>query len=332
VAISSAAHICHRQPPADAAEGLPVRKERSVRRLWWRIEAILVRFLFAMARSLGIRRASVLGGAVARRIGPLLPVSDVARRNLELAFPASDAAWREGVVRDVWSSLGSTMLELPLVAALEETAAGPGWELVGRENMPAPGARAIYFSAHIGNWEVLPRAALRNSIVMGSFYRAPDNPLVDEELRRMRKGGAPLPLFPKGSKGARQALRHLSQGGVLGMLVDQKLNEGISLPFFGHPAMTAPALAEFALRYRCPVVPAHTRRIGPGRFRFVVEPPLPLPDSGDQAADVRALMLAVNGRYEAWIRENPGQWLWLHRRYPKPVYQPQPTTSSAPAA
>lgn len=156
---------------------------------------------------------------------------------------------------------------------------------------------------------------------MGSFYRAPDNPLLDAELRRMREDSAALPLFPKGSKGARQALRHLSGGGVLGMLVDQKLNKGISLPFLGHPAMTAPALAELALRYRCPVVPGYTQRIGPGRFRVVVEPPLPLPDSGDTDADIRSLMLAVNGRIEAWIRGNPRQWLWLHRRYPKEEYR-----------
>lgn len=136
----------------------------AVRRLLWRIEAILVRFLFAMARWLGIRRASALGAAVARRVGPLLPVSNVARRNLLLAFPDSDPAWREGVLRDAWASLGSTVLELPLVAGLDETAEGPGWEVLGREHMPPPGTRAICFSAHIGNWEVLPRASSREGL------------------------------------------------------------------------------------------------------------------------------------------------------------------------
>ncbi|RKK03560.1 hypothetical protein EBE87_08540 [Pseudoroseomonas wenyumeiae] len=89
----------------------------------------------------------------------MLPVSNVARRHLSPAFLESDSPWREAVVRDAWASLGSTVLELPLVAALDETAEGPGWEVIGREHLPSPGTRAICFSAHIGNWEVLPRAS-----------------------------------------------------------------------------------------------------------------------------------------------------------------------------
>ena len=73
----------------------------------------------------------------------------------------------------------------------------------------------------------------------------------------------------KGSAGAREALAHLRRGGVLGMLVDQKLNEGLAVPFFGRPAMTTPALAQFALRFRCPVIPVHPVRLGPARFRVI---------------------------------------------------------------
>ena len=303
-----------------------------VKRLWWRFEALLVKGLFALARRLGVRRASALGGGALRRLGPWLPVSAVGRRNLELAFPDSDPAWRDAVLRDAWDNLGRSMLEMPLVASLGETAEGPGWEVAGAENLPAAGTRMISFSAHLANWEVLPRAALRFGIALASLYRAPDNPFVDAEVRRMREGSAELPLFPKGSRGARAALKHLSGGGALGLVVDQKLNEGLAIPFFGHPAMTAPAVAEFALRFRCPLVPTHVERIGPARFRVVVEPPLALPDSGNRAEDVRLLLTAVNACMERWVRARPGEWLWLHRRFPKDVYRAQPTTSSAPAA
>ena len=306
--------------------------DKAVRRLWWRFEALLVKGLFALARRLGVRRASDLGGGALRRIGPRLPVSAVGRRNLALAFPDTDPAWREQVLADAWENLGRTMLELPLVAQLTETTEGPGWEVVGAEHLPAAGVRMISFSAHLANWEVLPRAALRFGIALASLYRAPDNPYVDAEMWRMREGSAELPLFPKGSRGARQALKHLSQGGALGLVVDQKLNEGLAIPFLGHPAMTAPAVAELALRFRCPLVPAHVERIGPARFRVVVEPPLDLPDTGDRAADVLALLTSVNARMEAWVRARPGEWLWLHRRFPKDVYRDQPITSSAPAA
>jgi Kdo2-lipid IVA lauroyltransferase/acyltransferase len=98
--------------------------------------------------------------------------------------------------------------------------------------------------------------------------------------------GAEVPMFAKGSAGAREAFSHLRRGGVLGMLVDQKLNEGLAVPFFGRPAMTTPALAQFALRFRCPVIPVRPVRLGPARFRVICEPPMALPDTNNRTTDV----------------------------------------------
>ncbi|MDJ0386532.1 lauroyl acyltransferase [Roseomonas sp. E05] len=291
-------------------------------RQWqWRLEALLVRAALGFSRWLGPRRASALGGAVARTVGPWLPVSRIGRRNLELAFPERDAAWRETVLRGAWDNLGRTMMELPHLPRLPESAEGPGWELVGRENLPPGERQLIFVSAHLANWETLPVVAERVGLRMGSLYRAPDNPLVDAALKQMRKGGAELPLFPKGARGARQALRHLAGGEALGLLVDQKLNEGLELPFLGQPAMTTSAPAELALRFRCPLIPTRVERMGPCRFRVVLEPPLSLPQSGDNAADARALTMAVNARIEAWVRARPQEWLWLHRRFARAAYR-----------
>ena len=100
------------------------------------------------------------------------------------------------------------------------------------------------------------------------------------------------------------------------MLVDQKLNDGIAVPFFGRDAMTAPALAQLALKYRCPVVPARLERLDGARFRLTFQPPMELPDTGDREADVFETMRRVNAIFEDWIRARPEQWLWLHRRWP----------------
>jgi KDO2-lipid IV(A) lauroyltransferase len=100
------------------------------------------------------------------------------------------------------------------------------------------------------------------------------------------------------------------------MLADQKMNDGIPVPFFGRPAMTASALAVLALRFDCDVLPARVERLGGAHFRLTVFPPLPLPRSGDHHADVAALMAQVNQTLEEWIRDRPGEWFWLHRRWP----------------
>ena len=124
-------------------------------------------------------------------------------------------------------------------------------------------------------------------------------------------------MYPKGAEGARGVLGHLRAGGFLAMLADQKMNDGIQATLFGLPAMTPSAGAALALRFRCPLLPAHAERLGPARFRIIVEPPLSLPDSGDRPADIAALTQAMNDCLERWIRARPAEWLWLHRRWPK---------------
>lgn len=293
------------------------------RDLAWRAEAVLARAALALLRALGPVGASNLGGLAARGIGPLLPVSRVAHANLARAMPELDAAARRRVVRGVWDNLGRTVAELPHVARLRPTTAGPGWVLEGAHVLSELIARdgpAILFSGHLANWEVLPRAAAEAGLRIGSFYRAAANPHVEAllvGLRRQAAGGA-APHFNKGAAGARAAVAHMRGGGRLAALVDQKMNDGIAAVLFGLPAMTASAMPALALRFGCPLVPARVERLGPARFRLTCEPPLERPATGERAADIAALTQAMNDRLEAWIRARPEQWLWLHRRWPPP--------------
>ncbi len=294
-------------------------------RLAHRMEAAAAGAALRLLRALGPVRASNLGGGVARAIGPLLPVSRVAHANLLMAMPEFDGAARRRVVRGVWDNLGRTVGEFPHVSTLQENAAGPGWELAGGEHLEAlirHGGPGILVSAHIGNWEVVPLATAKKGAGFATLYRKADNPLIDRMILepRLAAMGHRGKLFAKGAQGAREALVHLKHGGYLGFLPDQKMNDGIESRFFGHKAMTASALAALALRMRCPVVPTYVQRLAPARFRVIFEAPVPLPDTGDRAADVASLTQAVNDRMEAWIRARPESWLWLHRRWPKEMY------------
>ncbi len=290
------------------------------------VETLLVRAVLAVVRRLGPVRASDLGAAVAGLLGPMLPVSRVGETNLRLSLPELDAAARGRILREVWRNLGRVAAELPYLPTMKPTASGPGFEVVGDEHLvavAAEGGPAIFFAAHIGNWEYCPLSAAAHGLRMSNFYRAAKNTAVDRLIGDIRAaaftppGQPPVPNFPKGAQGARAALRHLSQGGLLGMLVDQKMNDGIAVPFFGRPAMTAPAAAAYALRFRCKLLPVHAERLGPARMRVVIGAPVALPDTGNRQADIATLTAVLNQHIEAWIRARPGEWLWLHRRWPK---------------
>ncbi|MFT9025178.1 lysophospholipid acyltransferase family protein [Acetobacter indonesiensis] len=292
------------------------------------VEAALAKGLLAVFKKMGPVWASDFAGCASRFIGPLLPVSRIADKNLQLAMPELNATQRKRIVRGVWENLGRTVGELPHLSTLKEnTHSGPGFEVVGAEYLEEQarnGGSVLFMSGHIGNWEMLPPGVARHGTPFASFYRAAANPLIDQMIRSLRDAAmqpTPTPLFAKGARGAREALAYVSKGGRLGMLVDQKMNDGVEASFFGRPAMTAPALAAMALRYRCPVIPGYVERLGPARLRIIVEAPLQLPDTEDKKQDLTLLVQMINDRLEQWIRKKPESWLWLHRRWPKELYR-----------
>jgi len=288
-----------------------------LRRLGHLIEAAGLWLAFVGFAVMPLDLASWLGGAIGRLIGPHLRVTGNARRNLARAFPEKSEAEIAAIVRGMWDNLGRVFAEYPHLRRLDLYRPGGRVEVVGADivdRLRDDGRPGLAFSAHIGNWEIVPMCATQRGLKLVRFYRAPNNPHADEVLNMARRH-ITGELLPKGSGGARRALALLKEGGHLALLVDQKLNDGIAVPFLGRPAMTAPALAQLALRFDCPVVPARVERLRGARFRVTVYPPLELPNTGDRAADVAEAMARVNRVVEGWIRERPEQWLWVHRRW-----------------
>lgn len=217
----------------------------------------------------------------------------------------------------MWDNLGRVAAEYPHLRRIKVFEPDGRVETHGLEHLDealAARRRVVLFSGHLGNWEIASLAGGQYGLDIAQIYRAANNPLIDRMIRWLR--GDQGELIPKGAVASRRAAAALRRGGHLSLLVDQKLNDGIAVPFFGRSAMTAPALALFALHYDCDVMPVRIERTAGAHFRLIVYPKLPLPASGQRDADVLALMTAVNRTLEAWIRERPEQWFWLHRRWP----------------
>ena len=331
--------------PAMAPTEAPLKTEAPAAPVSWshRIEACGAALFFAAMRALPIDAASGLGGALARHIGPRLGISQRARRNLAAALPELSAAEIERIVRGMWDNLGRVAAEYPHLPrirvfppdgpapTLPSPASGGGSgrgqirvfppygrvETAGIEHLDraiAAGRPVIIFGGHLGNWEIAALAAGQYGIDVAQIYRAANNPLVERMIARFR--GTASEFIPKGAVASRRALAALRRGAHLTLLVDQKLNDGIPVKFFGRAAMTAPALALLALHFDCAVLPARVERVRGAHFRLTLSPPLALPQSGERAADAAALMAEVNRTLESWVRERPEQWFWVHSRWP----------------
>ena len=282
-------------------------------------EALAATIFYWLLRLLPIDWASGLVGALARSIGPKLSVSNRARRNIQRALPELNARERETVVRDMWDNLGRVVGEYPHIGKLHARGTGNRLEIIGADfidQLRDDDKPGIFMMAHLGNWEFSGLASSQRGLAVDRVYRQANNRLTEWLLSQGRASieGA---LIPKGPAGAKQILSSLKIGNHLALLVDQKMNDGVPVPFFGTDAMTAPALAQLALRLKCPVVPVRVKRLKGAKFQVIVSPPMEFTPTGNRQADVLAYMTKINKIIESWIRDTPGQWLWVHNRWSK---------------
>src|SRR6516165_859896 len=212
-----------------------------------RLEAWGAASLFGGFKFLPLDCASALGGALARRIGPFLGVSKHAQRNISRALPELSETEIARVVAGMWDNLGRVAAEYPHLLKIRVFEPGGRVETYGFEHIDravAAGRRMIVFSGHIANWEIGSLAGVQYGISVAQIYRAANNPLMDRMIARFR--GDRGEFIPKGAIAARRAIAALNRGVHLGLLADQKMNDGIPVPFFGRPAMTTSALGFLA--------------------------------------------------------------------------------------
>ena len=174
-------------------------------------------------------------------------------------------------------------------------------------------------SAHLGNWEPAVSAPLFDDYYLNPVYRVANNKWIDKIMFQRRKGT----LIPKGTAGARLMVQVLKQGGGVVILCDQKLREGIDVPFFGKQVKTAPATATIALKMNVPVIMARCIRGKDGLFDIEVSKPLDMPNVKKDGMEqsVYELTKKINQTIEEWIKETPEQWLWVHHRFDKSEYK-----------
>ena len=286
-------------------------------RLRYGAEAAVFFAFMALFRIIGLSAASRLGGFIGRNIFCWLPPDRIARANLARAFPEKTAAERHAIRRTMWDNLGRVVGEYPHLDKFTPKGEDPrityslppGMTIEGLKGKPL-----LFLSAHLANWEMMPVLAHQVGLDVAAVVRPPNNPYVAAWVARQRRINGPDTLIAK-HNAARAMLGQLRAGKMLCMLVDQKLREGIAVPFFGHDAMTTPAPAALMLKTGGRVWLAANRRLAGPRFHVTAQP-LDFTPSGDDAEDIAGLTAAITAGIEEIIRDDPGQWLWIHNRWP----------------
>ena len=285
-----------------------------MKRLQHLAEAALFIVVFMIFRLIPLDIASAIGDTLGRSFGPFMRRGQhYAKKSLDIAFPEKTARERQKILGDMWGHLGRVITEYP---SLYGTRLTSRVNVIGAHNLPQKGQPAIFFSGHLGNWELLYPTAYHAGMDISIVYREANNPYIERMVRMLRKQHA-SEMIPKGDRSGIRILAALKRGGTVALLVDQKIRTGIMVPFFGREALTPPIVAELALKYGLPIIPSRVVRRNGAYFDVHIEPPLHFSRSDDHEADVMRVLTKINQTLEGWIREHPGQWFWVHRRWRK---------------
>ena len=289
----------------------------------WTLARWMLAFLW-MVKLLPADFAINLSERITRFLGMLYPRTKLARQNLKLAFPEKSDAQIEEILRGMWGNLGRTAAEYAFLDKIfdwdpDHPEAGRFF-FAGNENFEALRdleGPAVCFTAHTGNWEVLPVGAAAYGLNITALFRPPNNPYLAKELLKARRT-AMGHLVPSKAGAAWALAGIMDEGGKVGILADQFFRRGMTVTFFGRETLANPLLAKLVNNYDCPVYPARTIRLPVGRYRMELQDPLDVPRLENGRVDQQALTQMVTSKIEEWVREYPEQWLWLHKRWRKP--------------
>ncbi|MFC3072551.1 lipid A biosynthesis lauroyl acyltransferase [Shinella pollutisoli] len=277
--------------------------------------------LLNLLKLLPADRAIRFADRFARRIGPKLARHRLMLTNLRNAFPEKSEAEIAAIALDSWGNMGRLAAEYVFLDRLfdfdpERTEPGrievSGIPLfVELRDNPRP---FIVFTAHTGNFELLPVAGAAFGLEVTVLFRPPNNPYIAEKVFDFRKARMGH-LVPSHAGSSFTLARKLEAGGAVGVLVDQKFTKGLHTKFFGRDVQTNPLLAKLVRQFGCEVYPARCIRLPGNRYRLELEPAMDIPRRDNGSVDVEATAQMLNDKVEQWVREYPGQWLWYHDRW-----------------
>ena len=232
-------------------------------------------------------------------------------REAKRVFPNMKRSAGVKLGQEMGRHMGQTLFEIYHGAEFQTQhhkfrTSGPG--LVALKEAQAAGKGVIIVSGHFGQWEAVRAVIKMHGLESGAVYRPHKNRHYE---RRMRAGieAAGKPILATGRVGTKALVRHLRDGGIISILLDEKYSEGVRIPFLGHDAYTSLSAAQLALKYDLPMIAAYGIRTEDGNaFRVEFEAPIP-------HTDTITMTRAFNDSLSARIMANPEQWYWMLRRW-----------------
>lgn len=177
----------------------------------------------------------------------------------------------------------------------------------------------LIFTAHFGNWELIGMPFLNYNNLYG-IYKPPKNKYMNAFFKkiRMQDSGNKYKMLEGNAKNLFYINSVFTKyfNAKFAMLMDQKIKEGENLLFFNKKAKTSTFLAKMAIKHNIPLVPMRVIR-NLNNYTFIIEISKELDKKDENGNKLNYLELTqkMNDVIEKWVKDDPYQWFFLHKRW-----------------
>ena len=275
--------------------------------------------LFCIFKIIGLKNASNLGAVLGRFIGPFFRSKNITKHNIKIGLGNLDEKRETEIINAMWSNIGRTFAEYAFLKNFKFDKTnfshikinGTNYlEQIKKNNEPV-----IFYSGHFANFELMAMELDKFGIKAAAIYRPLNNFLLNPIMEYLRMKYICPNQIPKGRMGMREIISRVKDGCSIALMVDQRVGEGLRIPFFNKPAHTTTVPAQLALKYNCRLVPIFLERKEGINFEMTVHEPYEIQKTGDADRDTKSITLKINQLIEKMIIKNPTQWLWPHNRW-----------------
>ena len=175
--------------------------------------------------------------------------------------------------------------------------------------------QAIFISIHQSNWEVLVPGLDRIGINIGGIYRHINNNFIDKLILNIRQNSLVSKnsfYTPKGKKSAKDVVDAINNSLSIVLLIDQKDSSGEEVMFFNKKVKTQTGFLKIARKYNLPIIPIQNKRIDNGNIELTFLEPL---YHNNLEINDTQMMEEIHNKIEQWIKAEPSQWFWQHKRF-----------------